>query len=414
MAISIPLLSKKQYTFNQAVILNLFGKMSLGSLTLTMPNGEKFRFGNGGNEVCANIDIKDNAFFKKCVLYGDIGFGESYMDGDWETDNIGNVISWFILNRETNPAISGSKIKGSFVNLFQFFNRLYHHSRENDLKGSRENISEHYDLGNDFYSLFLDKSMTYSSGIFREATDSLEQAQFEKYDRLCRVLKMKETDHILEIGSGWGGFAIHAAKNYGCKITTVTISEEQFNYARKKIQDEGLSDRITIKLEDYRNIEGKFDKIVSIEMLEAVGHKYLPTYFKKCQALLKEDGSLALQVITSPDSRYNEIRKGVDFIQKHIFPGSLLPSVAKINRCINQHSNMTLYDIKDIGLDYAKTLNLWHKDFNKQVSKVKALGMDATFIRKWNYYLQYCEAAFKMRNISTLQLVYTKPNNVNL
>lgn len=414
MAISIPLLTRKKYTFNQAVTINTLAKMQLGHLSLTLPDGEKFTFGNGENELRASMQIKNNAFFKKCVLYGDIGFGESYMDGDWETDNIVDLISWLILNRHSNPAISGSKIKASFVNLFSFFNRFYHNSRENDPEGSRENISEHYDLGNDFYILFLDPTMTYSSGIFRDATYTLEQAQFEKYDRLCRIMKINSDDHILEIGSGWGGFALHAAKNYGCKITTVTISEEQYKFAQKRIQDEGLDQQISIRLQDYRKLEGKFDKIVSIEMLEAVGHKYLPVYFRKCQELLKENGSLALQVITSPDSRYDEIRKGVDFIQKHIFPGSLLPSVAKINHCINDHSDMTLFDIKDIGLDYAHTLNLWHLDFNRNIAKVKELGMDTKFIRKWNYYLQYCEAAFKMRNISTLQLVYTKPNNTGL
>lgn len=233
----------------------------------------------------------------------------------------------------------------------------------------------------------------------------------EKYDRLCRLLKLKPTDHLLEIGSGWGGFSSHAARNYGCKITTVTISQEQFTYAKQRFVNENISDQVEILLEDYRNIEGKFDKIVSIEMLEAVGHQFMPHYFDKCNELLKENGLLALQVITSPDARYDEMRRGVDFIQKHIFPGSLLPSVARINACVNKASNLNLYDIKDIGIDYAKTLNIWCEEFNKKKEEIIALGMDQRFIRKWNYYFQYCEAAFQMRNISVMQLVYTRPNN---
>lgn len=413
MSLSISLTGKRKFSFNEAVILRTFSRMKKGRLTLTLPDGEELFFGNGDG-ISASMNINNTNFFKRCVLYGDIGFAESYIAGEWNTNSIQNVVSWFILNMDTNPAITGTKITISFTNVFKSLNRIYHRFRENTIKGSKENISEHYDLGNDFYSLFLDKTMTYSSAIFSNPGMTLEEAQDEKYDRLCRQLNLKPEDHLLEIGSGWGGFSVHAAKNYGCRVTTVTISEQQYLYAKERFKKEGLSDRIEIRLQDYRELKGKFDKIISIEMLEAVGHKYMPEYFKICNSLLKENGALALQVITCPDNRYNTLRKSVDFIQKHIFPGSLLPSVARINECINKTSDMYLFDIKDIGIDYAKTLRLWLEAFNQKNLQIKALGMDETFLRKWSYYFQYCEAAFRMRNISVVQLVYTRPNNRNL
>ena len=241
---------------------------------------------------------------------------------------------------------------------------------------------------------------------------NLQQAQIEKYNRLCRQLKLKPTDHVLEIGSGWGGNAIHIAKNYGCKVTSITISEKQLTLARERVAKENLQDKVKIELIDYRDIKGQFDKIVSIEMLEAVGDTFLDVYFKRCAELLKKDGILALQVITCPDSRYESLKNGVDWIQKHIFPGSLLPSVARINQAINATGDLTLVDLKDIGLHYAKTLNSWHKEFNIKLNEVKQLGFDEKFIRKWNYYLCYCEAAFAMRNINVMQMVYTRPNNI--
>lgn len=413
MSISVSVAGKKKYSLHEALVIRIFSRMKKGRLVFTLPDGEELCFGDGDG-IVANMNIQNVNFFKRCVLYGDIGFAESYIAGEWNTSSIHQVVSWFILNMDTNPAITGTRVVASFTNLFKSVNRLYHHLRENNLKGSKENISEHYDLGNNFYSLFLDKTMTYSSAIFSKPDMSLEEAQEEKYDRLCRLIKLKPEDHLLEIGSGWGGFAVHAAKKYGCRITTITISEQQYIYAKNRFEKEKLGDRITIKLQDYRELSGKFDKIVSIEMLEAVGHKYMPGYFSKCHELLKENGVLALQVITCPDSRYEGLRKSVDFIQKHIFPGSLLPSLARINKCVNKTSDMYLFDIKDIGLDYARTLKLWYESFNQKAQEVKALGMNEHFIRKWNYYLQYCEAAFRMRNISVVQLVYTRPNNRTL
>jgi cyclopropane-fatty-acyl-phospholipid synthase len=399
--------------FYEKTILNLLSNMRLGSLNITLPDGKALTLGEGEHSITANVTIKDKEFFKRCVLYGDIGFGESYVDGLWETDNITNVIKWFILNIENAPSVSGSGTKNLILNVLKVFNTIYHSKRGNTLTGSRKNISEHYDLNNEFFSLFLDPSMTYSSAYFKDENMTLEHAQLAKYDRLCRKLRLRSTDHVLEIGSGWGGNAIYIAKNYGCKVTTVTISEEQYKLAKERIVKENLTDKVNVILQDYRHIKGQFDKIVSIEMLEAVGADYYDTYFKKCTELLKKDGILAIQVITCPDSRFENLKHGVDWIQKHIFPGSLLPSVAAINRSVNSAGELTLVDLKDIGMDYAHTLVAWHKQFNAKIEEVKKLGFSDTFIRKWNYYLCYCQAAFAMRNINTLQLVYTRPNNLN-
>jgi cyclopropane-fatty-acyl-phospholipid synthase len=386
--------------------------MDKGRLYITLPDGELVTIGDGQGQVLATMIINDDEFFKRIVLFGDIGFGEAYVDGLWDTDNITNVIKWVLLNIDNAPSVSGSKTQTAALNLFKFFNKLYHFKRKNTLDGSRKNISEHYDLNNDFFASFLDPTMTYSSAYFYKDGLSLEEAQLAKYERLCLQLHLKPTDHVLEIGSGWGGNAIYMAKKYGCQVTSLTISEEQHKMAVERVEAEGLSDKVSILIKDYREMEGQFDKIVSVEMLEAVGHNYMEVYFRKVNNLLKKNGILALQVITSPDSRYESLRKGVDWIQKHIFPGSLLPSVGAINNAVNRASDLTMVDLKDIGLDYATTLKLWYDAFNANLPKVKDLGFDDRFIRKWNYYLCYCEAAFAMRNINTMQLVYTRPNNV--
>ncbi|MGZ4097445.1 MAG: class I SAM-dependent methyltransferase [Bacteroidia bacterium] len=397
--------------FYQKVIINLLSKMELGTLNMALPDGEFIKLGNGEGNITANIQIKNYDFFKRCVLYGDIGFGESYVDGEWDTDNITNVLKWFLLNIDNAPTVSGSNTKTFITNLLKFFNTFYHTKRANSVSGSRKNIAEHYDLNNAFFATFLDSTMTYSSAYFHRENMTLEEAQLAKYDRLCKQLNLKPDDHVLEIGSGWGGNAIHMARNYGCKVTTATISEEQYKLAKEKIEKENLSDKIEVVLKDYRLLEGKYDKIVSIEMLEAVGAEFYDTYFKKCSELLKRNGIFAIQVITCPDSRFESIKNGVDWIQKHIFPGSLLPSVATINNSVNKTSDLTLVDLKDLGLHYTNTLNAWHKEFNNKITEVKALGFDDYFIRKWNYYLCYCEAAFAMRNINVMQMVYTRPNN---
>jgi cyclopropane-fatty-acyl-phospholipid synthase len=401
----------KKSSFYQDIVIKLLSKMDKGSLQLTLPNGETIFIGNGEGNISASVVINNDEFYRRLILFGDIGFGEAYVDGLWDTDNIVNVIKWALLNVENTPGVSGSKVQSLSLNMLKLYNKLAHAKRANTIDGSRKNISAHYDLNNDFFASFLDPTMTYSSAYFYRDGLSLEEAQVAKYDRLCRLLHLKPGDHVLEIGSGWGGNAIYMAKTYGCKVTSLTISEEQHKLAVERVEAAGLSHKVQILLQDYRMLEGSYDKIVSVEMLEAVGFKFMDGYFKKCHDLLKKNGILALQVITSPDSRFESLKKGVDWIQKHIFPGSLLPSVAAINNSINRTGDLTMVDLKDMGLDYAKTLKLWYDSFNANLAKANALGFDETFVRKWNYYLCYCEAAFTMRNINVMQLVYTRPNN---
>lgn len=394
----------------QRLVLRMLQKMQSGELTLTLPDSTVVKIGDGEGTP-ADMTINDPAFFKQAVLYGDVGFGEAYMEKRWDTKNLTNLITWFIQNLEHLPSLSGAKKVFSPHNLLKISNRIFHILRPNSIKGSRSNISRHYDLSNDFFRHFLDSSMTYSSAFFTRPEQSLEQAQLEKYEQICRSTGISANDHVLEIGCGWGGFAEHAAKKYGCRVTGVTISKEQFEFARARILKEKLQDKVDILLEDYRNLKGKFDKVVSIEMIEAVGHKYFPVYFSKINNLLKADGVLGLQAIIIPDSRYDEYRKGVDWIQKHIFPGGLLPSIGVINKTVSKVSDLYLQQLREFGLSYGKTLNLWYGNLFSNLDKIKSLGFDDTFIRKWEYYLCYCEAAFNTRNINVVQMVYTRPNN---
>jgi cyclopropane-fatty-acyl-phospholipid synthase len=388
--------------------------MTAGSLRLELPDGTVKVMGSPGVNVDAEIRVRSADFFQKCVLFGDVGFGESYMDGDWETDSIERVIAWAILNVEKSPTMSGSPTRAVALNLLQVYNRILHRLRPNDLQIARRNIAEHYDLGNDFYRLWLDDTMTYSSALFTAQGQTLQEAQVAKYEALCRKLRLQPGQHLLEIGSGWGGMACHAAAHYGVRVTTVTISEEQHKFAVERVQREGLADRVEVRLQDYRELTGTYDKIVSIEMMEALGDKYLPTYCATLHRLLKPGGLVALQYITVPDCRHAELRRGVDFIQKHIFPGSLLLSVGRVNEALNRTGELSLHELEDMGSSYAHTLHVWWENFNARLEAVRALGFDERFIRKWNYYLQYCEAAFASRNISVVQAVYTGPNNRTL
>ena len=395
----------------QNLVMRSLEKMDAEMLRLEFPDGSSKVIGKPGAEVCAQIRVIHPAFFKKCVLFGDVGFGESYVDGDWETDSIERVISWAIANVEKAPGMSGSKTQAFALNLLRFYNRGLHILRPNSMETSRRNISEHYDLGNEFYRLWLDPTLTYSSARFTAPGQSLESAQEAKYDALCRKLEITPDDHVLEIGSGWGGFACHAVKNYGCRVKTVTISEEQFKHARTRFDEAGLGNRVEIALMDYRKIQGSFDKVVSIEMMEAIGDRYLEGYFEVIHRVLKPHGLVGLQYITVPDCRHDELKRGVDWIQKHIFPGSLLLSVGRVNQAINRTGDLFLHHLEDLGASYARTLHAWWEAFNAQGEAVRGLGFDARFIRKWNYYLQYCEAAFARRNISVVQAIYTRPNN---
>ncbi|MFY0652242.1 MAG: class I SAM-dependent methyltransferase [Cyclobacteriaceae bacterium] len=397
---------------NEKFAVKFLKKMNKGSAVITLPDGTTFTTGTEeGSFRKADIKITDPRFFSKIKLYGDVGFGEAYVEGYWETSNITNVISWAILNFDNVPGLSGSKANKLIWNTFKFVNRLSHLKNSNTKSGSKKNIAHHYDLSNDFYRLWLDSSMTYSSAYFDTQDKSLFEAQQIKYNKLAEKLQIADGDNILEIGCGWGGMAMYMASNFDVNVTGITISKEQYTYAKERITKGGLEDRVKILFEDYRNLQGKFDKIVSIEMLEAVGHKYYNSYFQKIHELLTPQGLLAIQVITSPDSRYEDLKSSVDWIQKHIFPGSLLPSIAALNRSINNTGDLNLMNLEEMGLHYSRTLKEWRENFNNKINEVRSLGFNDDFIRKWNYYLSYCEAAFKMRNINVVQMVYSKPNN---
>jgi cyclopropane-fatty-acyl-phospholipid synthase len=399
----------------ERLVLRSLSAFHDGCLRLVYPDGEIRMLGRKDPEPRAEIRLRRPvSFFRRCALYGNVGFGEAYVDGDWDTHDIKAVVGWFIANIARTPSLRGSSQRLPFTNLLRIANRARHWLRANTLRTSRRNIAEHYDLGNDFYSLWLDETMTYSAARFTSEAQCLEDAQREKYEALCRRLRLKPSDHVLEIGCGWGGFSEHAAKHHGCRVTAVTLSREQFDYATARIARAGLTGQVEIRRRDYRRLSGQFDKIASIEMLEAVGDRYLETFFAKCQELLKPDGLLATQFITVPDSRYDGLRKGVDWIQKHIFPGSLLLSMGRVGTAMSRTGEWCLHELEDLGSGYARTLRIWWERFNSRLADVRAIGFDDRFIRKWNYYLQYCEAAFEGRHISVVQTCWTRPGNTTL
>jgi cyclopropane-fatty-acyl-phospholipid synthase len=409
--------------FAERAILGAFSEMPHGRLHLELPDGSVREFGRPGAPVqevapgvtnTATLRVRRPAFFTKCLLHGDIGFAESFIDGDWETPDLTAVVGWFILNIEHAPTLSGSERARSLaLNLLRGANRLAHLLRPNSRAIARRNIAEHYDLSNDFFALWLDDTMMYSAARWDRADASLHEAQVAKNDALCRKLHLAPTDHVLEIGTGWGGWSLHAARQYGCRVTSLTLSRRQHDLAVQRVAAAGLSDRIEVRLQDYRDLTGRFDKIVSIEMLEAVGHRYLPDFAAVCDRTLKRDGLMAFQFITCPDARYESFRTGVDFIQKHIFPGSLLLSTNRLNHLLARHGGFVLHGLEDMGRDYARTLRHWRDAFDARLDRVRALGFDDRFIRKWHYYLGYCEAAFALRNISVVQTVHTRPNNLS-
>ena len=395
-------------------VLHSLSRLKHGTLVVVMPDSTRRIYGGLYQGVEAEIRILDEGFFRRCVLFGGIGFAESFMAGEWETPDITDVIAWFLLNtgssvaRETEPPGTG------LFNILNLVHRAIHRRRPNTLPKSGWNHRRHHDLGNNFFKLWLDPTMTYSSGYFDARETSLAAAQVRKYDQLCRKLHLAPSDEVLEIGSGWGGFSIHAAKHCRCRITTITISEEQFAEASARIQEAGLADRIEILLCDYRTIRGRFDKVVSIEMLESVGDRSVDGYFAKIHEVLKPRGLLALQTILCPDREYQAFRDGVDFIRKHIFPGALLMSNARITEAMLASGDLNLLDYEDMAPHYARTLRSWRQNFEAKLTEVRAMGFDDAFIRKWRYYFSYCEAAFGTRHITVAQAVYSRPGNVAL
>ena len=383
------------------IVLPYLRDIRVGRLKLILPDRRELDFGMPGGEPAIVVTVRDWKFFWRILKDGDVGFGESYMAGEWEAD-VSALITLFLLNRQVFDSRAAMAVLG------RFFNRAWHLLHPNTLRGSRRNIRDHYDLSNDLYRLFLDPTMMYSCAIYQDPGQSLEEAQRHKLHELIRKAAIGPGDHVLEIGSGWGAFAIEAVRQTGCRVTTVTISTQQLALARQRVREAGLEDRISVELRDYRTITGQFDKIISIEMLEAVGHQYLGEFFAVCDRVLKPGGLVALQVITMPDERYESYRRGVDWIQKHIFPGGHLPSLGALREAMGARSRFSVAHLEDIGLHYARTLRDWRQKFLAEKDRVRALGFDETFVRKWTYYFSYCEAAFATRAIGDHHLVLTR------
>ncbi len=354
--------------------------------------------------IRAEISIEDCSAYRHMIFAGSIGAAEAYMTCDWTTPDLTAVIRFMSRNMAAL-----NRVETGLATLALPLQRLYHWRTRNTEKGSRRNIAAHYDLGNSLFELFLDPTMMYSAGIFPDASTTLQEASLHKLDRICKKLDLQPTDHLMEIGTGWGGMAIYAATHYGCRVTTTTLSRQQYEYTRARIAALGLQDRITLLLEDYRNLEGQFDKLVSIEMVEAVGHEFYPLYFATLDKLLKDDGLALIQAITIDDKRFLPAARNVDFIQRYIFPGGCLPSVSALLTACGQHSALQLTHMEDIALHYARTLREWRHNFFCKLEQIRAEGYDETFIRMFDFYFCYCEGAFLERVIGNAQLLFAKP-----
>jgi cyclopropane-fatty-acyl-phospholipid synthase len=387
------------------VALQRLQRLEHGRLTLVDAEGSH-DFGQP-NAVCplqVTLHVYHPRAYTRLALRGSIGVGEGYMAGDWQCDDLTGLVRLFVLNQEASLGLEHGLARLGM----QLFRGL-HALRRNTRRGSEANIAAHYDLSNDFYRLFLDPSLMYSSAVFPNPASSLEEATIAKNERICRKLDLGPQDHLLEIGSGWGGFALHAAGKYGCRVTTTTISRQQYELARERVQQAGLNERVTVLLQDYRDLQGSYDKLVSIEMLEAVGHQYLDTYFQRCSRLLKADGLMLLQCITIADQEYERAKRAVDFIQHYIFPGGCLPSLTTLATSMARMTDLRLFHLEDIGPHYATTLRHWRERFTANLERVRALGFSEAFIRMWTFYLCYCEGGFRERSISAAQLLFTKP-----
>lgn len=398
---TLPLLDRAA----KAILLKIFSKLPYGLMTVKENGVLVGRFGDETSNLRAEINFLDPSVYRRLLFGGSVASGETFTENMWETPNLTHVIQIFARNL---PMLDDWEAKMSWI--ATPIRLISHVQRRNSKQQAKKNISAHYDLGNKLYTRFLDDSMMYSAAIYPDQDTTLAAAQQVKLKAICDKLRLNENDHLLEIGTGWGGLAIYAAKNYGCKVTTTTISEEQYEYAQKWVDKEGLCSRITLLKKDYRLLDGQYDKLVSIEMIEAVGRKYLPNFFEKCSSLLKSQGLMLLQSITIDDRRFESYSKDVDFIQKHIFPGGFLPSQFEINRHLKKYTNLMIRDLHDIGLDYARTLSDWHKQFLLNRDSLAKDGYDDRFVRMWQYYLSYCEGGFLERTISTVQLVLSKPD----
>ena len=376
-----------------------------GELTV-IEGGESFTFGRRTPEcnLRATIEVLHPQTYADAAFGGTVGAGEAYIGGLWSTDDLTALIRLMIVNRDVMQSMEGGAAIATAP-----LRRILHWLNRNSPDGSRRNIAAHYDLGNDLFALMLDETMTYSCAVFERDDATLHEAQVAKFERICRKLRLSPDDHLLEIGTGWGGFAIHAASRHGCRVTTTTISREQHDWARDKIAAAGLEDRVTLLLDDYRDLRGRYDKLVSIEMIEAVGARYLDTYTAQCARLLEPHGAMLLQAITIQDQVYEQALKSVDFIQRFVFPGSFIPSVTAIADSVRRATDMKVFHLEDIGPHYATTLRRWRENFFARLPEVRALGYPEAFVRLWEYYLCYCEGGFLERQLGDVQMLLTRP-----
>ena len=383
-------------------VLARFSALEDGMLIIRDACGET-RVGRGGS-LCAHVEVHDMRFWRLLTTGGGLGAAEAYMAGLWDSPDLVAVIRVLARNREALNAIDqgSARLSGALMKIWHAFNR-------NSLKGSRRNIAAHYDLGNEFFAEWLDERMMYSSALFTGPRDTLEQAQVAKLDRICAKLALEPEHHLLEIGTGWGGLAIHAAQSTGCRVTSITISREQHEHARSRVQALGLEDRVEVLLKDYRDLDGRYDRVVSVEMIEAVGHQYLDTYLAQIERCLKPDGLALIQAITIEDFRYARALGTVDYIKRYVFPGSFIPSVSAITTAMARSTRLGLIELTDFGASYALTLKAWRERFEAAWERIVEMGFDETFRRRWRYYLAYCEGGFAERAISDVHLLFAAP-----
>lgn len=396
--------SEKSLTANwsRSFLIKMLTKLQYGQLILQ--EGKKsWSFGKDSSPR-ARVTVRDRRAYSKVLFGGSIGAGEAYIDKLWDVDDLTALVRIMVLNMSILD-----RMERGFAWLLRPFDLFRHLMNSNDKNQAKRNILAHYDLGNDMYEAFLDPTMMYSSAIYPTPESSLEEASIHKLDTICRKLELQPTDSVIEIGTGWGGFAIHAARNFGCHVTTTTISDAQYEEARRRIAHAGLEDRITLLHNDYRELSGEYDKLVSIEMIEAVGHRFLPDFFTKCGELLRPHGKMLLQAITITDQRYRQYARTVDFIQRYIFPGGCIPSNTRMLQLISEKTDMVVRHLDDFGFDYARTLQDWRKRFHDGYETLRDKGYDETFKRLWEFYLCYCEGGFLERSISVVHIVATRP-----
>lgn len=399
-ATPLPLLDRLIGPVARRQMVEALPHWQVGRLTVHMPDGAVLHGGAADAEPHVTVWIDRDAFFTKFALRGDMGAGEAYMDGDWRTDDLATFVGLMLRNQSVLP------LESTLTQWLNAGNNWLHRRRANTRDGSRRNIGAHYDLSNDLFRTFLDPSMAYSSGVYLSDTDTLEQAQQQKFERWCQTLALAPTDHVLEIGSGWGGLALHAARTRGCRVTGITVSREQLALSTARAQQEGLDHLVEFRFCDYRDVQGSFSKVVSIEMIEAVGEEFWPGYFRKIDEVLAPGGRAGIQAITMVDARFEAYRRQCDWIQKYIFPGGMLPSIGAMVDVTARETRLGLVGLDDRPIDYANTLRDWRRRFFARIDDVRALGFDDRFIRMWDYYLASCEGAFRTRNLGLLHLVF--------